>query len=253
MDVRDFLERGAATPVVRLDARRLAVLDARRRRVRWFGWLGGLAAVVGLVAGGAPALAPAGRTRADAGRRPAPSMVADAPTLQTAATDGPHGLSLLGGGGGGGSKVATGPASEASGSVAPSSSGAPAAAAREAQDDRDLAADEGCEARPGETCSYTATVPGGYRGYGLYRIVIRRGGATLVYETPPEDQAKPYPCRDVGFIQPGDFVTATSDGTSSGPQQDGPPVTSPFSGKRPPPPPTSTTPGSIGVGPSFHC
>lgn len=254
--VRDFLATAAPEPREAFDATafvRRARSNVWRRSVGW-----GAMVVGGLLAagGGWTQLAPA-----DNGGAPRPSETSAEQRVARPA----EGTASPTPGGVGAAAEADGTRA-ASGGGSASVAGAPrvsagTSAGESSADERNdrlgtfsrlpTSSSEGCEAGTGETCTYVATVPAGYRGYGTYSITIERSGRTTTYTTPAEDQAQPYPCRDPGFIQPGDRVTVSV--PEGAPQAPWPSVTSPNTKSPPPGPPPSPDMGHVAVGPDHHC
>ncbi|HUP84790.1 MAG TPA: hypothetical protein VM143_03890 [Acidimicrobiales bacterium] len=258
--VRDFLTAAAPEPSRPIDA---AAVVRRARSSTWqrgVAWGAGVVAAILAAGGGWAQLAPAGPeggTSQEAAHVRGPEIAASGARSSS-------GREI---------PVAARFASEQRGAPANGSAGireaAPAnGAAPESQagDDADFGPSwsfsrqpskdsEGCSARTGEveSCTYVATRPGGYRAGGTYRIVIERDGQTAVYDTPAEDQPKGNPCRDVGFILPGDRVTVSVPPAPEQWPSESPNVTT-QPGRSPPPPPPGPPPlGSVSVGPDAHC
>lgn len=115
------------------------------------------------------------------------------------------------------------------------------------------AQEEGCYlvAQDGaQRCEYVATKPAGYRGSGPYELWIERNGQTTYYHGFADADEL---CEDVGFVQPGDKVIAST-GPVESPYEPGAEngVVYPWSGDEmhnPPPPPAA----NLSVGPTVGC
>jgi hypothetical protein len=253
--IRQFLADAAPEPSVAVDA--AALVRQARRRVwrRGMAWGAGLVAVVVGAGGGWAQLAPAGDTAPDAALVRLPvdhePRVEPVDANESGATAGAAGASAAtrpGGSTASTSDGAGGTSAAAGVGRAPAEPVAGSGATELTVAEEVAPTGEGCAVRNGERCSYVAEHAGGYRGYGVYEIDIERNGQTTRYVTPPEDQAKPYPCRDVGFIQPGDRVTVS---IPENPPTTQATVRGPVTGKPSPTPPPP--PSEVQVGPDAHC
>jgi len=209
-DLRTALHAAAPTPSRPVDVDALVSAAARRRPWMRIGlWLGALTAVAGVGAGATGVLSPAGHPT-DVDTAPVGITVPVRPT-PASTTDGG---SVLAGSSTAGSPARTslpGATHRTSRTTSPSPASAPAAAATSSEGCDVRSAGDGISNKYGgvgmdspsaNTCTYTATVAGGYRGAGTWWVTITRDGETTRFAY---DNAAPT-CA-TGVIRPGDVVT----------------------------------------------